>query len=155
MLTPADVEGWQFTTTRIKEGYDQGEVDTFLDRVAREYREMQDQINILDADNRKLRSRPKVSDLAETVPVKVQPSTASVERLLVSAQKVADQARADAEEEARAIREAAEEERRNALAELEQEREVLKTQVEELSHRRAEITNWFREILNKIEEEVA
>lgn len=33
MLTPADIDSKQFATTRLREGYDQDEVDTFLDQV--------------------------------------------------------------------------------------------------------------------------
>jgi DivIVA domain-containing protein len=32
VLTPADVRNTQFTTTRLRPGYDQEEVDAFLDR---------------------------------------------------------------------------------------------------------------------------
>jgi len=34
-LTPEDVRNKQFSTVRLKEGYDEDEVDEFLDRVRR------------------------------------------------------------------------------------------------------------------------
>jgi DivIVA domain-containing protein len=37
MILPADINRKQFGSTRLKEGYDQNEVDEFLDRVEEDY----------------------------------------------------------------------------------------------------------------------
>jgi DivIVA domain-containing protein len=50
MLTPADVRNKQFSTTRLRPGYDEEEVDVFLD-------EVEDVIARLTAENAALRSR--------------------------------------------------------------------------------------------------
>ena len=49
-LTPEDVSTKRFTPTRLREGYDQGEVDQFLDEVEAE-------LGRLLKENEQLRSR--------------------------------------------------------------------------------------------------
>ena len=48
MLTPADINSKQFATTRLKEGYDQVDVDDFLDRVQADYEQLQATVHRLD-----------------------------------------------------------------------------------------------------------
>ena len=64
MLTPADIDSKQFSTTRLKEGYDQNEVDTFLDRVQEDYAFALQQLKKLESDNTALRRQ---ADRQETV----------------------------------------------------------------------------------------
>ena len=47
-LTPEDVQNKRFSTVRFKEGYDEVEVDAFLDRVAQELRRLNARIAELE-----------------------------------------------------------------------------------------------------------
>ena len=65
MLTPKDIDEMQFRATRLKEGYDQEEVDSFLDRVAADYAlalndlaKAQDQVASLKRRNEALTNQP-------------------------------------------------------------------------------------------------
>jgi len=130
MLTPADIDKKEFGTTRIKEGYDQDEVDDFLDavRVALEAALM-DQSDA-EAEAVSLRSRVAVLQRqldaygdhtsTEVIPVitDAQPIVAKVDapqftrqlsRVLDAAQRAADEQMAEARAEAeKRIAEAAE-----------------------------------------------
>src|SRR6516162_11266661 len=127
-LTPADVRNKQFSTTRLRPGYDEEEVDAFLDEVEVE-------LDRLIQENEELRSklaeslrggRPAVSALSSPLadpepemlapepmtpepehrpePVRVSmPSEDNMDtaaRVLALAQQTADQAIADARREA-------------------------------------------------------
>ena len=48
-LTPEDVQNKRFSTVRFKEGYDEEEVDAFLDEVEAELRQLFDDVKILDS----------------------------------------------------------------------------------------------------------
>ncbi len=105
MLTPADIDNKRFSTTRLKEGYDQDEVDAFLDAVQRDYAFLSASVGRLDDENRTLR---RVADSAETVKVPtVQPPSAVAEKLLAVAQQAHDDTVAEGKAEAdRIVREA-------------------------------------------------
>ena len=128
-LMPADVRNKQFATTRLRPGYDEEEVDTFLDEVETE-------MERLLQENQELRAKlaeclgggtPAVpalsSALTEPAPERMaaepvppeprrtsgparmgmpgqEPSMDTVARVLVLAQQTADQALADARREA-------------------------------------------------------
>lgn len=85
MLKPADIENVEFKTTRLKEGYDQDEVDNFLDRVAADYKRLEE----LAAQTQQLPPVP-------TAPPPVVQPTEQAAKLLELAQKTADKAVADA-----------------------------------------------------------
>lgn len=98
MLEPRDIEAKQFTTTRLAAGYDQGEVDAFLDRVLSDYRYMHERLSAAEAENRKLRAET-VSSTAETVVLPQSPSPA-LERLIALAEEEARKIKAQAAWEA-------------------------------------------------------
>lgn len=54
-MDPQEIEHIEFKTTRLKEGYDPDQVDTFLDRVANELRELQQQLLDRDTELTKLK----------------------------------------------------------------------------------------------------
>jgi DivIVA domain-containing protein len=110
-LTPQDVRDKKFTTTRFKPGYDEDEVDAFLDEVEAE-------LGQLHAENTVLRDRIAVLEAAppaaaataaidagdELPAAAMSGPTAEMEemlrRTLLLAQRTADQAVAEAQEEA-------------------------------------------------------
>src|SRR3954451_1255913 len=100
-LTPEDVQNKRFTTVRFKEGYDEEEVDGFLDEVEAELRR-------LLGENEQLRRAPKpaaapapVAPAAPAAPAapEEQPQEAALRTLLL-AQRTADEAIAEAKAEA-------------------------------------------------------
>lgn len=103
MLTPADIDKKQFTTTRIKEGYDQAEVDEFLDRVVVDYARTVELLR--DANGRAERLKTALEATSDA-PTQMLPTTGA-ERILVAAQRTAELVEAEAREEAdRIVREA-------------------------------------------------
>src|SRR5437763_6576917 len=108
-LTPEDVQKQQFTTVRFKEGYDEEEVDAFLDEVEAELRR-------LLGENSELRSQPAspAAPTTSAAPVPAAaappPSAAPAEepseaalRTLLLAQRTAHEAIAQAKAEAEQI----------------------------------------------------
>ena len=53
-LTPDDVVHKRFETTRFRDGYDQDEVDDFLDEVVTELRRLIEENDTLRAENEQL-----------------------------------------------------------------------------------------------------
>jgi DivIVA domain-containing protein len=111
MVDPQDIERVEFKATRLKEGYDQDEVDTFLDRVADTLRARNEQLNKANDEIVVLRRRvaelerrandtptaqlPVITDSPASVPV-----SESAAKLLELAQKTADDVVAQAQKNA-------------------------------------------------------
>lgn len=100
MLTPADIEGKQFSTTRLREGYDPDEVDTFLDRVVAQIRQetanSDSQGVSLRAEIKRLKAALDEAALRAAPPADPDaPSLDSIKTILVAAQKTAEQCIAD------------------------------------------------------------
>ncbi len=114
-LTPEDVRNKQFTTVRLREGYDEDEVDAFLDEVEAE-------LTRLLRENDELRAKlaaatraaaaggsgpiERKEDLIPTPPgpaAPAGPGSDGAARVLAMAQQTADQAIAEARNEANKI----------------------------------------------------
>jgi DivIVA domain-containing protein len=145
-LTPEDVHGKQFTSSRLKRGYDEDEVDGFLDEVEAELtrllREQADLRNQLAAAEARATAAPAPAAPPVAAPVGEGQETAALRTLLL-AQRTADEAVAEARQEAEEIvttarTQAAETERAAqsraaaATAALEADRKRLEAQVEDL-----------------------
>jgi DivIVA domain-containing protein len=129
-LTPEDVRNKQFTTVRLREGYDEDEVDAFLDEVETELRRLireNDELRAkLAAATRAASAAPAASTTAPLpvvvkepepapeppkpapappapAPVEQTSSSDSAARVLALAQQTADQAIAEARSEANKI----------------------------------------------------
>ncbi|PRH79415.1 hypothetical protein C6N75_10055 [Streptomyces solincola] len=161
MLEPADIERKQFTATRIREGYDQDEVDAFLDQVAVDFAERDKQVDSLQQQIRRLKR--DLDAARQPVPQDPdQPSLESVKAILVAAQKTADQAVADAHAqagqividartEARQIVSASHTERQKQIDALEQRRVELAALINDLGDKREELTKWLKGALEAVE----
>ena len=125
MIGPADIERVQFSTTRLKEGYDQDQVDSFLDRVADSLRKELEGRVTAEAEASRLRTRyeelKRQHDAYTDAPTSVVPvppePTAMAGRLLELAQQTADEVTARAQAEAVDIQRRAEESARETIAE--------------------------------------
>lgn len=97
MLSPADINDKQFATTRLKEGYDQQDVDDFLDRVQADYARLDDYVRRLEADNATLRRNASEAP-TEVLRLETAPAPPSVvaERLLAAAEQAATEHKAQA-----------------------------------------------------------
>lgn len=91
MLDPREVEDKQFTPTRMKSGYDQNEVDEFLDRVGSDYRYMFDRVSELKAENSRLRGGD-----TQVISQASGSTSAAMERLLQLAEEEAGKIRSQA-----------------------------------------------------------
>ncbi|WP_116948424.1 DivIVA domain-containing protein [Jiangella endophytica] len=120
-LTPEDVQNKEFTTVRLREGYDMQEVDEFLDeveaelaRMQRENDELRDKLSAVtrgggvaaSAEPIQAPRQPEAPKAPEAppsavaaAPVGVQPSDAAA-KVLALAQKTADELVADSKAEA-------------------------------------------------------
>lgn len=160
MLSPADINSKRFSTTRLKEGYDQDEVDELLDRVAEELAILQQAVARLEEENKTLR---RISDSQPTAVLDVRPDPPSVvaEKLLEvaaeAAAKIEAEAREKAEEMVRAagdqgarvieeatgaadrIKSEALAEKYRRIEELEARAKVLEQTISDLNYRGAEV----------------
>lgn len=138
-LTPEDVQNKRFSTVRFKEGYDEEEVDAFLDEVEAELRR-------LLAENEKARSAAPAAP-AEPAPAEAaepaeEPNEAALRTLLL-AQRTADEAIAQARQEAEqivasakaragSIESEAQAQHAASMAELVRQREAVQAEIDEL-----------------------
>lgn len=97
-MIPADIDRKEFKTTRVKEGYDQDEVDAFLDAVQKDYAFLQQTVAKLDDENATLRRIVEASKEAPTAVLTAVPEkpSAVAERLLEAAEKAAAEHEAEA-----------------------------------------------------------
>lgn len=100
LTTPEEIDKKQFKVTRIKEGYDQDEVDDFLDRVAADYRKLKSERDQVLADNQRLRDRAANTQPTQVIPVTPPTPVESAERLLRVAEQTAQEHIADAQQKA-------------------------------------------------------
>jgi DivIVA domain len=159
-LTPEDVVSKRFTTTKFRDGYDQDEVDDFLDEVVEEMRR-------LTKENEELRGGGSVPDpVAEYQPPKIDTTTPesgtpeeSSHNLLALARKLHEQhvsegvAKRDelvqeGQETANRLVREAENQVRQELAKLETERSAVETEIRELKEFE---TRYRRELREYIE----
>lgn len=148
MLTPEDVVNKRFTVTKFREGYDQDEVDDFLDSVVVEFRR-------LASENDELRSRLKAQDSGDAepapTPVREFPTqsapdpqdTTNSHSLLQLARKLheehvregltkRDQLIRDGQENASRIVREAETQARAIISQLELDRKAIENTIDEL-----------------------
>lgn len=106
MLDPRDIEMHKFTTTRLTAGYDQEEVDIYLDRcgetIAALNRQIDDLLLRLDAERK---AREEGGN-----------SISGIERLLTVAQKAADETEAEANHRAALVLSEAHDKAANIIA---------------------------------------
>jgi DivIVA domain-containing protein len=127
-LTPADVHNKVFATVRLREGYDLGQVDTFL-------YEVEATLTRVLRDNTALRARLDASQCAASS------AGDRASRIVALAQQTADRAITEAQEEARAIvagaRDEAEAVKREALTYGSRLRESLESLESQIGHLRS------------------
>jgi DivIVA domain-containing protein len=92
-LTPEDVVNKRFQPTKFREGYDQDEVDDFLDEIVVELRR-------LNQENDELRK--KLAEAGSSVPASSSAAAPVVEKVPASVKAEKDDSRAKAEAEAKA-----------------------------------------------------
>jgi DivIVA domain-containing protein len=139
-LTPDDVQNKRFSTVRFKEGYDEEEVDAFLDEVEAELRRLLSENQSLDRAGAASAAQEVAPSPAAT-PAE-EPNEAALRTLLL-AQRTADEAIAQAKGEAdqivaqakvraSSIETEAQQQHASAMAELQRQRGSLESQIEEL-----------------------
>jgi DivIVA domain-containing protein len=136
-LTPEDVRNKQFSTVRMKEGYNEDEVDAFLDEVEAEVARLGDELAIAR------------EQLAAAAPVPEAAGTsAAAARILEMAQRTADEYVAEARRKADAMVTDAEKSARKSVKRLEAQRIDLEARVSALrtfeSEIRARLTGYFQ-----------
>lgn len=147
MIDPQSIEEVQFKTTRVKEGYDQDEVDNFLDRVADALRSALGSNGNLVAENERLRRKVaeleraahhKAEALTMELPVVQSQPTEAAARLLELAQKTADDVVAQAQQNAVDITARADESARDIVNEATNEADRRKRAAEAEAYRAEE-----------------
>ena len=138
-LTPEDVRNKQFSTVRMKEGYNEDEVDAFLDEVEAELTRLHRENDELKAKVSQLGQQPAPAAAPEapgpapapTPAPAVAPSAEAV-RMLELAQKTADEHVASARVEANRLLAEAQATHARTMGGLEAERAAVQARVDEL-----------------------
>ena len=138
-LTPEDVRNKQFSTVRMKEGYNEDEVDAFLDEVEAELTRLHRENDELKAKVSQLGQQPAPAAAPEapgpapapTPAPAVVPSAEAV-RMLELAQKTADEHVASARVEANRLLAEAQATHARTMGGLEAERAAVQARVDEL-----------------------
>jgi DivIVA domain-containing protein len=172
MLTPREIENKRFTVVRLRPGYDQEEVDDYLDKV---------HDTVLKMEAMTVRHTPP-DGTTQVIPPQPQVSPTSLERLLIAAEQAAEQTRYEAKVEAEqsairardeaevllgntridatsiienarkqaeAIVNDATAEKHRQIGELEEQRARLKEKVDELTRAETEVTTRMRNALER------
>lgn len=90
MLTPADIGSKQFTAVRFREGYDQDEVDAFLDDVQAQLQVTNQELAKLQSELETLRRVQGNQPTTVMPPVPAEPPAPSAAGILAMAQETAD-----------------------------------------------------------------
>ena len=102
-LTPEDVQKKQFSTVRFKEGYDEEEVDAFLDEVEAELRRLiAENSSLARQTQQPAAAAPTPAAPAAPAPPAEDPNETALRTLLL-AQRTADEAIAQARAEAEQV----------------------------------------------------
>lgn len=171
-MIPADIDNKEFKTTRVKEGYDQDEVDSFLDSVQMSWAQDKAEIDRLREENARLKSRvaeaERIADAMDmTQPIPAPPASESAARILEFAQRTADDVMADAKAQADNVKALAENqanellvrskaqadammnEARGTVYQLEQESKNLQGKIKETKEH---VRGYLRRALNELED---
>lgn len=148
-VIPADIDAIEFTTTRIKGGYDVDEVDDFLDRVAEAWNaergKMEEQRLEIARLIRKLdESRSVAMGMEMTQPIPQPAPAESATRILEYAQRTADQVLADARQEADKVV-------NEARMEAFRAREEMEALQSKSAYVRKELLDFHRKHMNELE----
>lgn len=157
MLTPQDIERKQFTSVRFKEGYDQVEVDNFMDLVCDEYTQVVRKLQSSEdrLNNQQTQNIVTVSGAERLLVVAEAAAEKCKEEAQVEADSIVTRAAAEAsriaeeaQEQARGIVAEGTAERHRQIGELEDQRSRLKEKVNELTRAEGEILSTLRKALD-------
>lgn len=171
-MIPADIDNKEFKTTRVKEGYDQDEVDNFLDAVRVHWQAQKDAAEAASEEIARLKRRlveaeaiADAYDVTQVLPT--PPASESAARILEFAQRTADDVMADAKAQADNVKALAENqanellsrskaqaeammnEARGTVYQLERESKQLEGKIKETKDH---VRGYLRRALNELEE---
>ncbi len=150
-LTASDVANKQFTTVKLREGYNMEEVDGFLDEVEGElgrlHREIDDLTARANAAPAACAASKPSRPVAPVAAVVAAPPTDSAVRMLELAQKTADEHVAGAKAEADRILADARATHARTMGDLEGERNAMQAKVDELRNFEKEYRTRLRSYL--------
>lgn len=138
-------------------GYDRNDVDQFLDDICDEMTNMQERIDQLEADLKQARAdaeaakatvRPAPQPVVKTE-APVTRTSETLESILISAQKLADEAVENAQSKAANIVKEAEEKASQIVDDAQNEKAALSTEIGTLRQTAAEYREGFLALLNK------
>lgn len=134
-------------------GYNQHEVDEFLDSICDELERLENEMNALKAENDRLKNQavPRVTHAAPAVPVTAN-AEGTFREILEMAQRVKEQTIADAEAKASEIVANAEIEVKARLGNLNAEKEALESEIESIKAAAREYKAKFAELLAAAQE---
>lgn len=138
-------------------GYDRDDVDQFLDEICDEMLSMQERIDKLEAELQKAKAeaaeavkpvpQPVVEKEPEAAPVKQTSQT--LESILLSAQRLADEAVENATNRAKTIVKEAEDKASQIVEDAQEERTTLSQELESLKKNATDYKKSFLELLDK------
>lgn len=149
MITPEQIDAHEFTTTRLRAGYDPDEVDNYLDRVIVDYRAALSQVGVL---------QQQIANLTHSPTQQIPAVYSDMDKLLAVAQQHADQTigeangqagkiLAEADAQSRAIVDEGRNEKNRILGELTSKREELEQAVAQAASKRNTAAETLRQAL--------
>ena len=142
-------------------GYDRDDVDQFLDEICDEMTNMQEKITSLESDLQKAqdelkaaREAVKPAPVAQAQPVEtpIAKTSSTLESILLSAQRLADEEVEKAKEKAAQIIKDAEDQASRLVDDAQEEKEALTKNMDSLRTAAADYRKSFQELLKKYQD---
>jgi DivIVA domain-containing protein len=148
MLTPADIQRKRFTVVHLRAGYDQGEVDDFIDSLINDYEVLWRRLENAEARADRTQVLPTASTQPSDMIAKVLAvAEETAEKHIHEGKVTAEEIRLKAQDEAKAITSEAEADKNRIVGEKETERARLQARIDELTRTEGEIVSRLRTAL--------
>lgn len=154
MLTPEEVNDKEFTTVRLREGYDPDEVDAFLDEVVIALAELSTKKDLAERDTSTLRKRVRSLEEERETNSQAEKPSVTAARILELAQDAANRAVGEATEQAESLLKTATSEYETQVLETKSKVKVLLEEAQEEAEKlREEAEEVYNQTMGRLHQE--